>query len=491
LRFFPDADVLQNAEPVVAVRGDAAVRLSLPATRRQPPPPVPARLSGVLVVSQGDARRAFAVDAPLSGAAEPAWTVAGGGDDGPSSLWTALLLALAGGVLLNLMPCVLPVLSLKVLGFVQQAGEAPALVRRHGWVYGLGVLASFWALAGILLALRAGGEAVAWGFQLQDPAFVAVTALVMVALSLNLFGVFEVGTSLSRLASAGPTTGYAGSFAGGVLATVVATPCSAPFMGTAVGYGLTRPAVEAVAVLTALGVGMAAPYVLLSAFPRWLARVPRPGPWMESMKRLLAFPLLATALWLAWVTGRVGGPDAMAWLLVGALGTALGLFVYGRWGNATRRPAVRWGVGRGVGLAAVAVSVALVLRGPPAAASPLAWEPWGRDRVELALASGRPVLVDFTADWCLTCKANEGTTLASSAVLDAVRRTDAVTLKADWTRRDAAIGEALAGFGRSSVPLYVVYSPVPGRRPAVLPVVPTPSGVAEALDAALAQVPSP
>ena len=462
VEFFPEADLLVNKAAPRVVRGDGQTALLLPRAKRLTEPPV--SLRGTVVVTRGGAHAAFDVDAPIGAAGREPWL-----QPTDLSLALALLLAFLGGIVLNLMPCVLPVLSLKVLGFVERADEAPALVRRHGFVYGAGVLASFGALAAVLLVLRAGGEGVGWGFQLQDPRFVAMLCLVMAALGASLFGAIDLGAGLARLGgSAAVAKGYTASFLGGALATVVATPCTGPFMGPALGFALTRPAVEAVAIMLSLGVGMALPYVLLAAFPRWLRWVPRPGAWMDTLKTAMAFPLIATAIWLAWVLGQQNGVDGMLLVLGAALVLCLGLWLFGHYGAPHRSTAVRWlaGVGLGVGLVVVAVLVGLRAARPPPA--PLAWEAWSTERVAEATASGKTVLVDFTADWCLTCKVNESTVLASDEVRAAVERRGVVLLKADWTRRDARIAEALARFGRASVPLYVVHSPVAGREPVVL-----------------------
>ncbi len=488
LEFFPEGDVLVNTATQRVVRGDGATALLLPrALARSGGTPT---LAGVLTVTVGGARAAYAVEAAVGPAEGDAWLLPTETSD--LSLGLALLLAFLGGVVLNLMPCVLPVLSLKVLGFVERAGESPALVRRHGFVYGAGVLASFGALAAILLALRAGGERVGWGFQLQDPRFVAILCLVMAGLGASLLGAIDLGASFARLGGGGIDKGYTASFLGGALATVVATPCTGPFMGPALGFALTRPSVEAVAILLSLGVGMAAPYVLLASFPGWLRWVPKSGPWMDTMKRATAFPLVATAIWLAWVLGQQNGVNGMATVLGAALLVSIGLWLLGHYGAPHRSTAVRWIAGRGVGLAVVALAVVVGLRAARPPPPPLAWERWSSERVAEATSEGKVVLVDFTADWCLTCQVNDQTVLATDEVRDAVARHRVVLLKADWTKRDARITEALASFGRASVPLYVVYAPG-GREPVVLPTNPllTVETVTSALDAATSGKTSP
>ncbi len=462
LEFFPEADILVNSRTPVVVRGDGQTALMLAAATKLSAPAT--SLKGVLVATVGPALAVYEIDVPIGPAGGEPWLT-------PSdlSLALALFLAFLGGIVLNLMPCVLPVLSLKVLGFVERAGEAPALVRRHGFVYGAGVLASFGALAAVLLVLRAGGEGVGWGFQLQDPRFVAMLCLVMAGLGASLFGAIDLGSSLARLGGgAGVAGGYTASFLGGALATVVATPCTGPFMGPALGFALTRPAVEAVAIMLSLGVGMALPYVLLASFPRWLKWVPKPGAWMDTMKTAMAFPLVATAIWLAWVLGQQTGVDGMLLVLGACLVLTLGLWLVGRYAAPHRATAVRWLAGFGLGFGLVVVAVLGGLRAAEPPPPPLAWEAWSPERLASATTEGKTVLVDFTADWCLTCKVNEKTVLASDEVRDAVDRGGVVLLKADWTRRDARITEALARFGRASVPLYVVYGGGSNRAPLVL-----------------------
>ena len=433
---------------------------------------VPARLGGVLVAAGAPAVQ---IEAPVASA--PATPGRG--------LWAALGLAFVGGLILNLMPCVFPVLSLKLLsvagGREADAGER----RRAGLAYGVGVVVSFWALAGVLLALRAGGATLGWGFQLQSPPVVAALAALMTALALNLLGVFEVG---GRLASAGGQldrgTGVRGAFGSGVLATVVATPCTAPFMGAALGYALAQPAALALAVFTALGVGMAIPFVALAFAPGLMARLPRPGPWMEATRQALAFPLLATAVWLVWVFGRQTGIDGAAALLLGLVLVGFAAWLVGRW------PA-GWGAGRTrmiprvLAAAVLVAAAALVAVGAraqrtEAASSPDGWEPFDAVRVEALVAAGTPVFVDATAAWCLSCQVNARTSLHTAAVEAAFERGGIVRVRADWTTRDPAITAFLARFGRSGVPLYAFY-PGGGAAAVLLPEVLTPGIVLDAL----------
>ena len=494
VRFFPDREgqFRHSAGQVLERVGDR-LRLTLTATAL----PLE-RLTGVLVDPRGwdGAGRvpAVAVDVPVRlldqapAAGQPVAARAKQPATGGMGLALAAGLALLGGLILNLMPCVFPVLSVKVLSFIQLAHGDPGRVRRHGLAFLAGVLVSFWLLAGLLLALRAAGGGVGWGFQLQSPGFVAAMALLLTAVGLNLLGAFEVGLGLARLAGSAPQpAGYPGSFLTGVLAVVVAPPCTAPFMGTALGFALARPAPEALAVFTALGLGMALPYLLLAEMPGLLARLPRPGAWMVTLRQGLAFPLFATAVWLAWVLGRQAGVDAVALLLLAALGVGLAAWGAGHLQRGTRRWLPGAVVLAGLGIAAV-LGFAAAMRpvesaAPVRAASPAAgidWQPWSAPRVTELRAAGRPVFVDFTAAWCISCQVNKQVALDTPTVARRFAELGVVALEADWTRYDPAITEALAGFGRSGVPLYVYYPP--GGEPKLLPAVLTPATVLAALD---------
>jgi thiol:disulfide interchange protein DsbD len=469
----------------------------------QPQPLAPVeRMAGLLVAAQGfgpGQPSAATVEAALSselpdlGPLRATLTIAGAAAaatvmDAPATappaaplgLLLALLLAAAGGIVLNLMPCVFPVLSLKAMAIVGQARSDPRGLRMNGLAFGAGVLAAFWMLAGTLIALRAGGEQVGWGFQLQSPPFVAAMAVLFTLLALNLAGVFEVGSRVSALAGSMPERkGPVGSFFTGLLAVAVAAPCTAPFMGAALGYALAQPALHALAVFGALALGMALPYLLLSFLPSLARRLPRPGPWMVAFRQAMVFPLLATVAWLAWVLGLQAGVDAVFGLLSGLVLVALAAWLYGRFAQPS--------AGHRARTAAIAASLAIALAGgyaawPVQGLAPAAggsgsgapqgdaagWEPWSAERVAALRAEGRPVFIDFTAAWCVTCQANKQLVLDSQPVREAFAERNVATLRADWTRRDRAISEALAGYGRSGVPVYVLY--LPGRAaPALLP----------------------
>jgi thiol:disulfide interchange protein/DsbC/DsbD-like thiol-disulfide interchange protein len=394
-----------------------------------------------------------------AGTAAPPLPPAGGS----LGLGLALLFALVGGALLNLMPCVFPVLSLKVLGFAQHAGERRRLLA-GGLAYTGGVVLSFLALAALLLALRAGGEQLGWGFQLQSPVVVAALAALFTLIGLNLAGVFEVGGVLpDRVATLQLRHPMLDSALTGVLAVAVAAPCTAPFMGASLGLAVTLPAAQALSVFAALGLGMALPYLAASAWPAVARALPRPGPWMVTFRGLMAFPMFATVVWLVWVLGQQVGIDGAAALLGTLVALAFLAWALGGAGHSRR---VRAGLG-GVGALLLAAALAwtgpalksdTVLAGGPAATGD-GWQPWSAAAVAAAQAAGRPVFVDFTAAWCVTCQFNKRTTLADVRVADAFAEHRVVLMRADWTRRDDAISAELSRLGRSGVPVYALYAP--------------------------------
>jgi thiol:disulfide interchange protein/DsbC/DsbD-like thiol-disulfide interchange protein len=465
-------------------RGDGTYVMDLPLSDESTAPV--RRLTGVLVSKSGwrgpGSERAIRVDVEIAGS----FAASAASTSGPGLLG-AIGLAFIGGLILNLMPCVLPVLSIKVLSLIGQA-DAPMRARmRNAGGYTLGVLVAFWALAGLLIALRAGGEELGWGFQLQSPPVIAGLASLFFLIALNLFGVFEVGMSLTRLGG-GSGEGAASSFSSGLLATVVATPCTAPFMGSALGFALTQPAPTALAIFTSLGAGMAAPFVALAASPRLLRFLPRPGAWMETMKQALGFFLAATVVWLAWVLGQQTGSDGVAMLLAALVVQAVGAWVLGKWAVVTRSAAVRTAAGIVAavlifGGAAAAVKLAAAGGRPVAqAAATERWEPYSEARVSELRAAGRPVFVDFGAAWCLTCQVNERVALSAAPVLAKFAEKNVATLRADWTSRDPAITAALTKLGRSGVPTYALYAKDRSAPPRLLPEVLTPTLVIDALD---------
>lgn len=408
------------------------------------------------------------------------------------SLLAALLAAFAAGVVLNLMPCVLPVLSLKVLSLVTLAQHNKRLLRAHAGVFFVGVLVSFWVLAAVLMMLKQAGEAVGWGFQLQSAPFVAVLAALLLLVSLNLFGVFDVGHLFAKLqhstAHQNPQTntrkGLVESFFAGVLATVVATPCTAPFMATAVGFALSQPTGVMLLVFSFMALGLAAPYVLVCFAPAVLSRFPKPGAWMFVLRQALAFPVLATVLWLVWVFGKQHNETQAFLLLILLLGLAFVGWVYGHLAQ-LRRPTSHRLLGVVLLLLSLASYVYVVLHMPekenglpssvsPAAATNQLWQPWSPQAVDAARAEQRAVFINYTADWCITCKLNELSTLNNPAVTNLFQLHNVALFKADWTNYNADITLALESFGRKGVPLYVYYAPTK-EQPVILPQLLTPA----------------
>jgi thiol:disulfide interchange protein DsbD len=469
--FFPaEQDILDNPAPqkvtptargfVLELKKDASLAAN------------PAQLKGVLELSDG---RAFEI-AALPGAVAL-----------PSLSWALLArtagLAFLGGLLLNLMPCVFPVLFLKGLALVNSGSEERHKLRAHGLVYTAGILVSFWVLVAVLLGLKAAGATLGWGFQFQSPVFLSLMAGLLFFLGLSLAGQFEIGLTLTSAGgSLAAKQGYSGSFFTGVLAVVVATPCTAPFMGAAIGYALSASPAVTFAVFTALALGLAAPYVALTLQPAWTRWLPRPGAWMEVLRQAVSVPIFATAIWLAWVLARAYGAGLLAALLASFLLLAIAGWFLGRW------PAKRWAavVAAAILLGAVALCVlapkelatASETLSPPEMNG--AWQPWSQEAQSRALAAGQPVFVDFTASWCLSCQVNERVALDQPEVLKAFQARNVVLLKADWTRHDEAITQALTALGRSGVPAYALYAPGE-TSPRLLPEVLTPGIVVDAV----------
>jgi thiol:disulfide interchange protein len=398
--------------------------------------------------------------------------------------------AFIGGLILNLMPCVFPILSIKVMNFMQMSGHGASEVRKHGYVFGLGVILSFLLLAGLLLVLRATGQELGWGFQLQTPAFIAFMTFLMFGLGLSLMGVFEIGSSLINVAGkAGTGEGLRGSFFSGILATVLATPCTAPFMGTALGVAITLPATTALIIFAMLGTGMAAPYMLLSSFPALMKYLPKPGAWMETFKQIMAFPLFATAIWLIWVFGQQSGVDGLTRLLVGLLLLSIGVWIIHRW--------QKFQISAKARVISRSFAALFILGGFLFSASTdeirtggetssvdsygVEWETFSGETLQQHLEQGKNVYVDFTADWCITCHANKRMVFSSNRVKDRFDELGFVMVKADWTNRNPEITRALASFGRNGVPLNVIYSENLAE-PMILPAVLTPGIVLDALD---------
>ncbi|HKC51625.1 MAG TPA: thioredoxin family protein, partial [Myxococcota bacterium] len=390
------------------------------------------------------------------------------------SFWHALLLALVGGVVLNAMPCVLPVLAIKVFGLAELAQHGRAEILRHGIAYTAGVLASMLALAGIVVGLRAAGTSVGWGFQFQEPIFVAAIAAVLVVFALSLFGVFEFSLDTSRIANAGAqATGARRSFFEGLLAVVLATPCTAPFVGTAVGFAFASSTATIAAIFLAIGLGLSLPFLLICAVPAWAKLVPRSGPWTVQLRAALGFALLGTVVWLLWVLGHSAGVDAQGVLLAYLCALAAGVWVFGALQRSGRSSPAR------IAGVALLVFALLGLRSLPVAAAAPASDGaapaaelgrrFSSADVRAARARGAPVFVYFTAEWCLTCKVNEHAVLDDVRVRAELEQRGFEIFKGDWTRRDEAIRSELARFGKAGVPLYLVYGSSARAQPIVLP----------------------
>jgi thiol:disulfide interchange protein len=430
---------------------------------------LPAQLHGVIKLSD---TVAYDITAPVTpgevAAAPEAPKGEGASDSSGVTTIGAIGLAFLGGIILNLMPCVFPVLFLKGLALVQSSGEARSRLRSHGLVYTLGILVSFWTIVGVLLALRAGGSQAGWGFQLQSPTFLTLLAAAIFFFALSLAGLFDIGLSLTSVGGElAQKQGYTGSFFTGVLATVVATPCTAPLMGAAIGFALAQPASITFAVFTALGLGLATPYLLLSFQPAWTRILPRPGAWMEIFKQLTAVVFFATVIWLVYVYGSLfaGGASGgqgvyrVALLLGCFLMLAVSGWVLGKW------PA-RWASTIAAVLIA-AVGLAIPLYQPKD--TTLVWAPYSQQALDQARAAGHPVFIDFTAAWCLSCQVNERLVLKSADVQHEFSKNKVTLLRADWTQYDPAITKELASINRSGVPTYVIYPASAAASADVLP----------------------
>jgi thiol:disulfide interchange protein DsbD len=493
--FFPleEGRIEPAAKQPVRRDGD---RVLLSLTAAQPVAADFNHLKGVLVAEGGPANAdrggwAGVIEVPLkvgSVAATAAVTTAGiagplpatTGDIAPVTFWVALIGAFIGGLILNLMPCVFPVLTLKLLSLLQHRraddhASAPPLVV-HGAAFMGGVVISFVVLAALMIGLRASGAQLGWGFQLQSPWVIATLTALFFLIGLNLLGTFEFaiggGVVSSRTAQGLQSDRAAGSFWTGVLAVIVAAPCTAPFMGAALGYAVTQPAPIAIAVFATLGIAMATPYLLLTLFPQVLARLPRPGAWMERLKQLLAFPMFATCVWLAWVLSQQIDENGLAvtlgaLVLLGMAAWSLGLAQRGvrgfRWVAAGAAACAVYALVAATGEGAVEAAQAARAR----TATNSAWQAWSPAAVERELGAGKVVFVDFTAAWCVTCQANKRLVLTSSTVTRAFADKKVVLMRADWTNRDPAITQELARFKRNGVPLYVLYDGKGGVR--VLP----------------------
>jgi thiol:disulfide interchange protein len=386
-----------------------------------------------------------------------------------------IILAFVGGLILNMMPCVFPVLGIKIMGFVNQATKTTHKATIHGLVFTAGVLISFWTLAGIIIFLRAGGDALGWGFQLQYPSFVFILTLVFFMFALNLTGLFEIGGTALRIGSfLIKKTSYSGSFLSGILATTIATPCTAPFLASALGAALGLAPLQSLFLFTVIALGFSAPTLVLSALPALIKALPKPGPWMESFKCIMAFPLFATTGYLIWVLGGQVGEYGLLFVLLSLVLVSMGAWIYGRWATTkkTRRIAQVFSLGFILG--------AVWLGYPKTNNDHLLWQQWSPELVRAIRKEGKPVYVDFTARWCATCQTNKALVLSSQKLLNAFKEKEVILIKADWTKKNPLIAKALTEFGRSAVPLNLIY--LPGKQaPIVLPVILTPEIVLDVL----------
>ena len=460
---------------LLQLSGGRAYELIAPAGAPRAPKPVPVASNPTAALS------------PVSpgGLANPASSVnpASSAPSASPGLFEAAGLAFLGGLILNLMPCVFPVLFIKGLSLVQSGNEERHKLRTHGFVYAAGILVSFWVLVGVLLGLRSAGAHLGWGFQFQSPVFLSLMAALLFFLGLSLAGQFEIGLTLTSAGgSLAAKQGYTGSFFTGVLAVIVATPCTAPFMGVALGYALSQSTAVTFVVFTALALGLAAPYVALTLQPAWTRILPRPGAWMEVLKQAVSVPIFGTVIWLAWVLANAYGAAVLGILLCGFLLLAIAGWFLGRW------PAQRWAVMVAGVIVLSVIGIVSAAPGKLGAASPAGtattsetgWQPWSAEAVQRYQSQGRPVFVDFTASWCLSCQVNERVALGKPEVQKAFADDKVVLMRADWTRYDDSITRALNSFGRSGVPTYALY--VPGEaQPRLLPEVLTPGIVTDAL----------
>jgi thiol:disulfide interchange protein/DsbC/DsbD-like thiol-disulfide interchange protein len=439
-------------------------------------------LSGVLVIKeQQGIARGYEVRAPVQ------TLTASSRNEFSIGFISALFFALLGGIILNIMPCVFPVLSIKALSLISHAHYSASDIRRQGYVYTLGVLSSFAVLALLLILLKTGGSQIGWGFQFQSPVFVLLIAYLLFAVGLSLSGVFFIGGSVAGVGSSfTEKPGYSGSFFTGVLATVVATPCTAPFMAAALGYALIQPPLKLMAIFLSMGLGLALPYLILSCWPRLQRWLPRPGTWMERAKQLLAFPMYAAAIWLVWVLIQQAGANAVIIALGGMLLIALAAWIYDS--SRTASDKARW---FGNCSALLFLAIALVLGGAylksPAGNTQqnldknANWEMYGESRLQELLAEGKPVFLNFTASWCISCLVNERVALSTDAVKKQFEQQGIIYLKGDWTNKDLEITNFLKKFNRSGVPLYVFYPAGQANSPRELPQILTPDIVIAAV----------
>jgi len=470
--FFPAASDTFEVQPVFEIVSAESGLLRIRKMVKKFEGGWPKEISGVLVQQAGGERQGFAVILPVGNAPTGARQ---------QSLWLMLFYAFVGGLILNIMPCVLPVIALKILGFVAQSKEEPRQVRKLGLIYAGGVLVSFLVLAGIVIGLKTAGHKAGWGMQFGSPVFVVCLTALVTLVALNLFGVFEINLGGRVMNAAGGLAsrhGAAGAFFNGVLATVLATPCTAPFLGTALGFAFAETPLIVVLMFLTIGAGLTAPYVVLSWQPAWLKFLPQPGAWMEKFKIAMGFPMLATAVWLFLLAA--GNLDKSRTLWFGLFLVALGLAAW-IWGEFAQRGTKHRGLAMAVSiLFAGGIGACAFCQTP----DQIAWQSWSPAAVAQARAASRPVFVDFTADWCVTCQVNKRTSIEIPSVRAKLKEINAVALLGDYTRLPDSLTDELSRFGRAGVPLVLVYPKAAGEPPMVLPAVLTPGVVLEALEKA-------
>jgi thiol:disulfide interchange protein len=439
------------------------------------------RMDGVMVVGSGETRQGYEInEKTILTAVQPE---RGASSVGLVGILQMLGFAMIGGLILNVMPCVLPVISLKIFGFVSEAGIQPKKAFRLSMAFSLGIIGCFAALAAIVILLRTAGAQVGWGFQFQDSRFVIFISCLVFAFALNLFGVYELSVSAQAtqgLANLARGQGYGGAFFQGVFATVLATPCTAPFLGTASAFAFAQPGWVTFLVFLFIGLGMALPYLLLAINPKWLQYLPKPGDWMLRLKQCMGFLLAGTLLWLMWILGQMRGVDAVVKLGGILLVIAVLAWIKGAFWTPISS-------GRSRILAIVAMFFVLLLAAVSyeffTKPSQLVWRPFSKSTLDEALASGKPVFIDFTADWCITCKTNERFAIDTPKVRQEFSKRNVVALKADWTKGDPEITQILKQFGRAGVPMYLIYpSGSKETRPVLLPELITSQTVLDALN---------
>lgn len=457
------------------------------------PSPVTDGQATVEINIEGDVRGVLVVDGPEG---RRGWFVSSASAPSPTgglSLWLALFYGFLGGLILNLMPCVLPVISLKIFGFIRQAGDDRGSILRHGLAFTAGIFTWFLGLALLIIILKNAGHQVTWAFQFQNPWFNFGIACIVFVFALNLFGVFEIvlpGKAQNALTDASGGEGYAGSFFQGIFATLLATPCTAPFLGASLGFAFSQSAVVILAIFAAISLGMAAPYLLLSAQPGWMKVLPRPGAWMERVKQFMGFPLLATLIWLLFILGAQKGLEAVIWVASFLLVLAMACWILGAFASplqSARSRALAWvvcllliGAGGWYFIGQKFVASRASGSSQPAKEGGIPWQPFSQAALDEAIASGQPVFVDFTADWCISCKYNEKTAIDIPEVRKLVEERKIIMIKADWTNENPEITAILKQHGRVGVPFYLLYPGGGSRQPSTLPEILTPGTVLDA-----------